>query len=142
VQYFAVSSRGWVEIIYKLYYLLRIFTRYTEQNNLHFEKNSFNRKICFNTIGRIRELEFLFLKENILEIENNGPSPINTINLLLDYESKRRKIVMEFREKLKLMNRDLEMEELFIETDNYLLASQNFENHLNGVTKEKLTELL
>lgn len=93
VGHFVKIASPWVNLVYKVYYLLRIYTRYSENNDIG--------KIYFTIIKEIRELEYFFLVDLCNNIISNGIENKYTLNIILNYEEQRKEILK------KLLNENI-----------------------------------
>ena len=130
IQFFAVHVREWVNIFYKLYYILRIFTRYTEQSKNYISANRISRKICFDTINTVRELEYYLLKSFVTLIEVHGTNDSEAIRLLLEYEERRIIVIKKLISELEFEKDLLETQKLLEEAQDYLIISKSYVRNL------------
>lgn len=75
------------DISYKIYYLFRIITQYSENSS---KKNNIDQSVFFEIIGSIKNLEFYFLEELVKLIEINGLNIFKGKELLNLFETKKR----------------------------------------------------
>jgi len=123
------NSNDWISIIYKLFYILRIFTRYDIDNkNIGIEQ--IKGDIYFSAIKNIRNVEFLFLKEFANSIKQTGRSNFNALSILKYYELQRQTIVVNFLEELKKATNNNEAE-IINESKIYLKNSDNYLSIIN-----------
>lgn len=131
VDFYVKHSGKWVAIIYKLYYLLRIFTRYDEQRYNSYNKIEIARSIFFITIRKIRNIEFLFLKDFANRIQNQGKKNIDIVGILKEYELQRQTIIIEFLDYIENRNTN-EIVEIIKESKKYLKNSIDYLNELSN----------
>lgn len=128
IDFFVKYSGKWVAIIYKLYYLLRIFTRYDEQKNKLDSKKEISEDIFFLAIKKIRNIEFQFLKDFANRIQKQGKNNVDVKEIINNYELQRQAIVEHFLDHIQNRYPDEtdETDEIIKESKNYLKNSFDY----------------
>lgn len=132
VDFYVKFSGKWVNIVYKLYYLLRIFTRYDEQKSHLNNKKEKDGDIYFITIKKIRNIEFQFLKDLANRLQKQGKENIDVTEIIKEYELQRQTIIIEFLEYMKSINTE-EIVEIIKESKNYLKNSIDYLNEISNL---------
>ncbi len=130
IQFFASYIRKWVEIGTKIYNVLRLFTRYSEQEIKINGTLKFDREICFVTIKKLRSTEFRLLNDFVYLIEKEGKNIKATCELILSYELKRRAAVSYLNSVLESYSDLIEINELSKEAIDYLQLSEQYSQEL------------
>lgn len=121
VDTFVIYTREWIEIMYKLFYVLRIQTRYSESDidtlNLASKKN------CFDLINGLRKIEFDMMNDFVDIIAVHGYDKDKIRKHVLTYEDVRRNKVSNF---IKMMDETKETHELLYEAYEYLKKSDEY----------------
>jgi radical SAM superfamily enzyme YgiQ (UPF0313 family) len=130
IQFFATYIREWVEIGTKVYNVLRLFTRYSEQEEKNIGSQKFEREICFVTIKKLRTAEFSLLNDFVALIEQKGRDFTAAYELILNYELIRRAAVSNLNLILVPCSDLTEIRELYKEAVGYVNTSQQYSKRL------------
>lgn len=130
IQFFATYIRKWVEIGTKIYNVLRLFTRYSEQEVQRNGSQKFEREICFVTIKKLRSAEFSLLNDFVALIEQKGRDATAAYELILNYELIRRAAVCNLNSILEPYPDLIEIRELYKEAVVYVKTSKQYSKRL------------
>jgi hypothetical protein len=119
-----------VEIGTKVYNVLRLFTRYSEQEEKNIGSQKFEREICFVTIKKLRTAEFSLLNDFVALIEQKGRDFTAAYELILNYELIRRAAVSNLNLILVPCSDLTEIRELYKEAVGYVNTSQQYSKRL------------
>jgi hypothetical protein len=131
IQFFATYIRKWVEIGTKIYNVLRLFTRYSEQEVKRNGSEKFEREICFLTIKKLRSAEFSLLTDFVALIEQKGRDVNAAYELILNFELMRRSAISNLNSILEPYSGLIEIRELYKETIGYLQLSEQYSKELH-----------
>jgi len=137
IEFLASHIRKWVEISTKIYNVLRLFTRYSEQAIISNEPQKFERKIFPVTINKLRTAEFCLLNDFVSLIEQKGNDDNSACELILKYELIRRKAVSKLKVTVEPYSDLIEIIELYKEANRYLELSEQYANILREKKIEK-----
>lgn len=131
VDFIVKFMREWTDIMYKLYYVFRIRTYYSENSldeepTFHPDKNIF-----FRTIKDLKYLEFNLVKELIYLVEGTGEDMNGACLILIQYEKERRNIIEQMLQYLKPTPVTFQTENLHNEIVEYTNKSKEFLKKLN-----------
>ena len=131
VDFIVKLLREWTDIMYKLYYVFRIQTYYSE-NSLD-EEILFSpfKNVFFKTIKDLKYLEFNLVKELIYLVEESGKDINGACLILIKYEKERRNIIEPILQYLKPIPVTFQTKNLHNEIMEYINKSETFLEKLN-----------
>lgn len=122
VEFLRRFLRGWTDRVYRLYYLLRIFTQYSEQPSASVAARTFGRSICFETIHEIRSIEFQLLRA-FVDLLRKSRNEAEGRRLIRSFEARRQAIVTRLVSALSAASKPEEVLEIQHEAEIFLRAS-------------------
>lgn len=111
IDLFVSLMRPWIDDIYRFYYVMRIYTRYAED-----EESDVNHKLCFRMINRLREFEYKLMVELVSAIKA-GCQQTDLRKIKEAFEVERRKEVKQF---VLSICHNTKSEEIINEANKYL----------------------